>query len=457
MLGAPPYRGWLEKVTTQENESRMRARVLLLLGLLSLLVAGCSRGTATLPARAVLPTLTATRPPTSVPTAEIVTVTPRRATSATPPPTFAPSPSPSPRPTLPANGQVAAGQDSLRLFDQPGPATWILGNLPASAAVTIIGRTEDGSWLQVVSADGASGWVPGEAIDTSIALDSLAITGEVVLPPTPLPQTAQAVAESSAPPPSSYVSGITNTARQVFQLGQMRGNRAGVFSKVGDSITVATYVLYPFGWDAYDLRQYSAYEAVIDFFSAEDARGGRNSFANISLAADNGWSTTSVLSPASADRSACNPGESPLTCEYRLVRPSVALIMLGTNDVGLMTPQEYAVNLSRIVRISLDMGVIPCLTTIPNRTGYELVVDQFNQIIRDTARQFDVPLVDYFAAMQALPNQGLSSDGVHPSWPPGDDFNASAHFTPANLNYGYTIRNLTALQALDAIWRQVMN
>jgi hypothetical protein len=135
----------------------------------------------------------------------------------------------------------------------------------------------------------------------------------------------------------------------------------------------------------------------------------------------------------------------------------VALIMLGTNDVGLMTPQEYAVNLSRIVRISLDMGVIPCLTTIPNRTGYELVVDQFNQIIRDTARQFDVPLVDYFAAMQALPNQGLSSDGVHPSWPPGDDFNAGAHFTPANLNYGYTIRNLTALQALDAIWRQVMN
>ncbi len=435
----------------------MRARVFFLFGLISLLVIGCSQGTPAIPARAVLPTLTATQPPTRVPTAEIVTVTPRRPATATMLPTVASLPSSSPRPTLPPNGQVAADQDALRLFDQPGPATWILGNLPASAALTIIGRTENNDWLQVVSAEGVSGWVPSEAISTSIALESLAVTGAVVLPPTPLPQAAQAVAQSAAPPPASYVSGITETARQIFQLGQARGNRAGVFSKVGDSITVATYVLYPFGWNAYDLRQYSAYEAVIDFFSSADARGGRNSFANISLAANNGWSTTSVLSPASADLSACNPGESPLYCEYRLVRPSIALIMLGTNDVGLMTPQEYAANLARIVQISRDMGVIPCLSTIPNRTGYELVVDQFNQIIRETARQFDIPLVDYYAAMQSLPNQGLSWDGVHPSWPPGDDYNMSAHFTPANLNYGYTIRNLTALQALDAIWRQVMN
>jgi len=435
----------------------MRARVFLLFGLLSLLVAGCSRGTTAIPARAVLPTLTATCSPTRVPTAAIATITPRRPATATLPPTATPRPSASPQPTLPTNGQVAADQDALRLFDQPGPATWILGNLPANAAFTIIGRTENSDWLQIVSAEGVSGWVPSEAISTSIALDSLAVTGELVLPPTPLPQTVQAVAQVAAPPPSDFVSGITDTARQIFQLGQARGNRAGVFSKVGDSITVATYVLYPFGWGTYDLRQYSAYEPVIDFFSAEDARGGRNAFANISLAADNGWSTTSVLNPGNADLSACNPGESPLYCEYRLVRPSIALIMLGTNDIGSMTPQEYAANLARIVQISRDMGVIPCLSTIPNRTGYELVVDQFNQIIRDTARQFDIPLVDYFAAMQSLPNQGLSTDGVHPSWPPGDDYSMSAHFTAANLNYGYTIRNLTALQALDAIWRQVMN
>jgi hypothetical protein len=51
----------------------------------------------------------------------------------------------------------------------------------------------------------------------------------------------------------------------------------------------------------------------------------------------------------------------------------------------------------------------------------------------------------------SLPNRGLSSDGVHPSVGP-----ASADFTPANLQYGMTARNLTTLQALDAVWRWAM-
>jgi hypothetical protein len=33
---------------------------------------------------------------------------------------------------------------------------------------------------------------------------------------------------------------------------------------------------------------------------------------------------------------------------------------------------------------------------------------------------------------------------------------ATTAFTPENLKYGYTVRNLTALQALDAIWRLVI-
>jgi len=44
-----------------------------------------------------------------------------------------------------------------------------------------------------------------------------------------------------------------------------------------------------------------------------------------------------------------------------------------------------------------------------------------------------------------------ASDGVHPSAAPN-----SADFTPENLQYGMTVRNLTALQALDAVWRGAM-
>jgi hypothetical protein len=41
-------------------------------------------------------------------------------------------------------------------------------------------------------------------------------------------------------------------------------------------------------------------------------------------------------------------------------------------------------------------------------------------------------------------------DGVHPSPAPAGH---NADFQPQYLGYGYTIRNLTALQALDAVWR----
>ena len=65
---------------------------------------------------------------------------------------------------------------------------------------------------------------------------------------------------------------------------------------------------------------------------------------------------------------------------------------------------------------------------------------------------------NFGGAIDALENNGLS-DGIHPSSPPGngpDDFAAAADFTAENLRYGYTVRNLTALQVLNAVWRRAI-
>jgi hypothetical protein len=96
------------------------------------------------------------------------------------------------------------------------------------------------------------------------------------------------------------------------------------------------------------------------------------------------------------------------------------------------------------------------LSTLPARLvpGGERI-EEFNQIIRNVALAYDVPLWDYASVMATLPNQGLSDDGVHPSLPPGP-VTATTDFTPENLQYGYTLRNLMALQVLDQIWRQVI-
>ena len=80
-------------------------------------------------------------------------------------------------------------------------------------------------------------------------------------------------------------------------------------------------------------------------------------------------------------------------------------------------------------------------------------MDLINAEITRLARESEIPLWDYHAALMELPNSGLGHDGVHPSWAPRGH---KGDFSPAYLQYGMTIRSLTALQGLDEIWRTVI-
>jgi hypothetical protein len=132
--------------------------------------------------------------------------------------------------------------------------------------------------------------------------------------------------------------------------------------------------------------------------------------------------------------------------------------MLGTNDVIFgVDPVSYENNLRAIVGISKEMGVIPVLSTIPDNTAnpdHANLVHVYNDIVIRVARDGSVPLWNYWRAMQPLPNKGISGDGVHPSQNPA---NESAIFSPEDVGgYGYTVRNLTALQVLHAVARGAM-
>jgi hypothetical protein len=81
-------------------------------------------------------------------------------------------------------------------------------------------------------------------------------------------------------------------------------------------------------------------------------------------------------------------------------------------------------------------------------------VAEFNRIVHEVAANRAVPVWDYYAALEGLPNAGLAWDNVHPS-SPEEWYQDAADFSPHNLIYGYVIRNLTALQVLDSVWRQV--
>ena len=168
-----------------------------------------------------------------------------------------------------------------------------------------------------------------------------------------------------------------------------------------------------------------------------------------------GWRARAELSFGSADPAVCQADEGPLACEYRLVKPSVALIMLGTNDVVSTSDANFEADMRQVIELTIADGIVPVLSTIPPlfRTGLDGRSEQLNVIIVRLAREYDIPLWDYWSALQGLPNSGMGPDGVHPNWAPAGH---SSDFTPQYLQYGMVVRNLTALYVLDAIWRQVI-
>jgi hypothetical protein len=280
-----------------------------------------------------------------------------------------------------------------------------------------------------------------------------------------LPHPVQSAALQPTPTPdvpagqayADLLTGITDTTREIFRRGQINGNRVNVFSKVGDSATVDSHALYPIGWGAYILYEYDYLLPVIRYFSFARARDA-NSFANHSLSAGNGWTTADVFNPPITNidyLENCRVAEAPLLCEYRVVNPSIALIMLGTNDVVELTSQTSEAYLRLILDLSIERGIVPVLSTIPIRIGYEQQVADFNHLVKKLSAEYSIPLWDFGQAMRFLPHAGLSEDGVHPSSPPGPSRYA-ADFSAENLQYGYVLKNISALHVLDRLWREVI-
>ncbi len=164
-----------------------------------------------------------------------------------------------------------------------------------------------------------------------------------------------------APLPDEVVAHL----REIHAAGQTMGNQARVFALVGDSITVSDYFLHPIGASIYDLAEYSHLQLIIDYFN--QSISGGNSFTRPSAAAGVGWAAWGVFEASLNTSADCVPGEMPLLCEYRVLKPAIALIMFGTNDSGYRTPEQYRQNLQRIVDISIEKGIIPILSTIPDR------------------------------------------------------------------------------------------
>ena len=361
-------------------------------------------------------------------------------------------------------GQTISGStaDWVNLRTGPGTGFAVISVLPYRTPVTFIGRNASGTWL-LATMEAGRGWLSYTFSVVNGHVNSLPVVdGEisnssstnVTSNTTSTTQTTSSFGVASGAS-SDLTPRIDGTTRQIYLRGQEMGNHSDVFSKVGDSITASDLFLDPIGHGSFYLGDYEHLGSVIRYFSQTPARD-HYSFANTSLAARGGWRAADVLNPARSTPGICLQNESPLVCEYRVNKPAIALIMLGTNDVAATDTASYSASMNRIVLISIDMGVIPVLSTIPDQPGTPNAnrIREFNLVIARIASSQGIPLWDYWRAMQRLPNSGMSSDNIHPSY--NYISPRTAHFTEEDLRYGYNMRNLTALIILDAVWRQAM-
>ena len=259
--------------------------------------------------------------------------------------------------------------------------------------------------------------------------------------------------QAYVPQPASglpVISGITKNARNIFLKGQELGNRPNVFSKIGDSITYDSNFLGPIGNGRTLWYGYEHLAPASRYFMQVKARTG-NSFNNDTLAAFPGWEAID-LTDSSKALSGCL-GHAPLDCELMQTKPSVAIIMIGTNDsTGHEDLAWFQGYIDLIIEKCIEAGVIPVMSTVP-WNAYEDIAP-YNAAIIESARAHDVPVLDTYGAFETLPNHGVGEDGVHPTVPPNGN---TADFSSSGLNYGYNMRNLITLQMLDAIWRQVLS
>jgi hypothetical protein len=245
---------------------------------------------------------------------------------------------------------------------------------------------------------------------------------------------------------------LTDYAKVIYEAGLEANNNPRVFSKVGDCMTATyKYFLGPFGDGNYNLGEDYAYlEDVIQYFDVPARSEGfeQNSFNNPGLATASGFNTASVLDSLWADPNWCEANESPLGCEYRLSQPIFSMIMFGTNDVMFFEADLFDYYMRTIILETINNGTVPVLYTIPTRPEFPEKTYQFNQVIIKLAQDYDLPLVNLWAAIQDLPFNGVDQvEPIHLSIPEDEQ---TGDFTK-NLDYGYTVRNLITLQTLDIL------
>jgi len=269
--------------------------------------------------------------------------------------------------------------------------------------------------------------------------------------PTPDPEAQTFISTATVPAPTStpkpplatdawkqlpvVPTSVSDRAIEIYELGLTLGNDPTHFSIIGDCQNVSSYFLSTFdNPDDFSLgSEYAYLQPTINYF--------HGSYSRKSLAVKGGFNAAAVISPLRGDPKSCNPNESPLDCELRVWKPSIVIVSMET-WWSEKPAEEYDKYMRRVLNRIVETGALPIIATkADNLEGDHSI----NATIAQIAYEYDIPLWNFWAAVQPLADHGLSGDGFHLT------FARNFFDDRARMKSAWPWRNLTALQTLDAV------
>jgi hypothetical protein len=229
--------------------------------------------------------------------------------------------------------------------------------------------------------------------------------------------------------------GISDRARAIYEYGLSQGTDPTHFSIIGDCQNVSSYFLSAFDKPGeYSLGdQYAYLKPTIDYY--------QGSFSRKSLAVKGGFNAAAVISPLRADPKSCKSGESPLDCELRTWHPSLVIVSMET-WWSEKPAEEYDKYMRRVLDRIIETGALPIIATKADNLEKDNAI---NRTIAQIAYEYQIPMWNFWAAVQPLPDHGLSGDGFHLT------FARNFFDDKDRMESAWPWRNLTALQTLDAV------
>jgi hypothetical protein len=215
---------------------------------------------------------------------------------------------------------------------------------------------------------------------------------------------------------------ISDNAVEIYLRG-LDDLNPETFSIVGDCLSIPERLFRKVSWGDFELPEgFEDHQSTVEQF--------RMVWNRQPVTVDGGFVPASMFSSYFSDPERCGAYETPLDCEFRINNPSILFVSIGT-DQKPGTEDEFEFYMRQIIDYSIERDVLPIIVTKADPTGESYPL---NRIMAELAYEYDVPLWNFWAAVQHLPNTALNPvTGIH----------LTAE--------GNEIRRFTALQVLHAI------